>query len=172
MHALIYSGLNVVTSALSDSLRAAGHTVGFREPRFWRGERERCDLQFIAGARFPGVLNRTDVPTIVLDWGYLDRVNDRSEAATGHWQVSLGGLNRIPPSACPPDRFNTLGLTMEEHGGDPDGYVLLIGQMPGDAAHAGTDHRQWLLNQVRRYDDVVYRPHPRGGIDLPVVKVH
>jgi hypothetical protein len=50
--------------------------------------------------------------------------------------------------------------------------VLLIGQMPGDAAHAGTDHRQWLTDQLKRYDDIVYRPHPRGGIDLHGVRMH
>jgi hypothetical protein len=172
MHTLIYSGLNAMTGALSDSLRAAGHTVGFREPRFWSGERERCDMQFVASARHPGLLDRTDVPTIILDWGYLNRVNDRSEAATGHWQMSLDGLNRIPPFACPSDRFDGLGLTVAECGGDPSGYVLLIGQMPGDAAHAGTDHRQWLMDQLKRYDDIVYRPHPRGGIDLPGVRTH
>src|SRR5690606_30504297 len=105
------------------------------------------------------------VPVLTLDWGYLKRVNSREEHGSGHWQVGVGGLNRLPEFACPSDRFEALGITVAECGGNPDGYVLVCGQVPGDAAHGlGYEgYTSWLRDVLSRYPDAVYRPHPAGA---------
>src|SRR5690606_20547109 len=51
---------------------------------------------------------------------------------------------------------------------------LICGQVPGDAAHGldADSYLNWLRAIVSQYPDAVYRPHPRGGIDLPGVESH
>lgn len=172
----IYSGLrNVGARALGEGFSDA--RVSHRNIVYYRGEVEDFDLvvtlAFREGRR---VFERyRDVcPVVVADWGYLARVSHTGESASGHWQISLGGLNNIPPFACPPDRFDALGLTIAKQGGDPKGYVLICGQVPGDAAHGldADSYLNWLREIVSQYPDAVYRPHPRGGIDLPGVESH
>ncbi|NYT67971.1 hypothetical protein [Pusillimonas noertemannii] len=172
----IYSGVrNVAALALGEGFSLVGAEVSHRNVQYYRGERERFDLVVTLALREGrAVLEQYSgaCPVLVADWGYLARVSHPGESATGHWQVSLGGLNKIPTFACPPDRFDVLGLDLVERGGDPDGYALICGQVPGDAAH-GMDAaalKAWLLEAVAKHGNVVYRPHPRGGIDLPGVK--
>jgi len=172
----IYSGAhNVAALALGEGFSLTGAEVSHRNVQYYRGERERFDLVVTLALREGRAVLESysgACPVLVADWGYLARVNQPDESAAGHWQVSLGGLNQVPTFACPSDRFDALGLEIVEQGGDPDGYVLVCGQVPGDAAH-GMDAatlKAWLLEQISRYDDVLYRPHPRGGIDLPGVK--
>lgn len=92
------------------------------------------------------------VPVIVIDAGYLCRDQD-------YLQVSLNGLNRPPnpPYPVPSDRFDALGLSVAESGGDPKGYVLIAAQRPSDASHGLTAnaYRDWLAAQ-----DGKIRPHP------------
>lgn len=173
----IYSGVHNATAlALGEGFVLAGAEVSHRNVRYYAGETEDFDVAVTFALREGrAVLERYSAagrPTLVADWGYLARVNHSGESASGHWQMSLGSLNKIPTFACPPDRFDALGLDLVERGGDPDGYVLVCGQVPGDAAH-GMDAaalRAWLLEVAVEYSNVVYRPHPRGGIDLPGMK--
>lgn len=160
-----------VGPALAQGLALAGHEVVHRSPTYYRGEVENVDLVVVKGMRDGAavVAGYASVPALVVDWGYLKRVNSPEEAADGYWQVGAGGLNRIPDADCPSDRFDALGLEVVEQGGDPNGYVLVCGQVPGDAAlgQDSSTHRQWLREQLKAYDDAVYRPHPRGGIAVP-----
>lgn len=52
-----------------------------------------------------------------------------------------------------------------------DGYALLIGQVPGDAALHGLDMVEWAQKTttelVRLGHRVVYRPHPKGPTPCP-----
>lgn len=172
MRVLIYSQ-SVLATALAGALSAMGHRIEMRNPRYWRGEIEPCDFLVVGGMRAGRrIVTAYDQPALVVDWGYLHRVNSRDEVLSGHWQVGIGNLNRLPPFACPTDRFDSLGLEIAAKGGDAEGYILLIGQMPGDAAHAGVNHEAWLKEQVERYgaDNILYRPHPRGGVELSGVE--
>lgn len=172
----IYSGVrNVGARALGEGF--SGARVSHRNITYYRGETEDFDLvitlAFREGRR---VLERycDTCPVLVADWGYLARVNHPGESTKGYWQISMGGLNNIPPFACPSDRFDALGLTLAKQGGDPKGYALICGQVPGDAAH-GLDanaYTNWLRETVKQYPNAVYRPHPRGGIDLLGVESH
>lgn len=165
----IYGGNGPMLDALVAAFRANDDEVNDHVPRFWQGQKERCDLQIVHGIRRPGMLDRKDIPVIVYEWGYLRRVNNPDELDTGHWQLGLGGLNRVPSFPCHPDRFDKLGLEVRERGGDPNGYVLLIGQVPCDSAHAHIDLKSWLMSKAKMYGNAVYRPHPRGALALPDV---
>lgn len=147
---------------------AIGHSAVIRTAKYWNGSTERFDLVVVAGEHAGRAVAKayraSGVPVLTLDWGYIKRVNSRDEHASGYWQVGADGLNSIPPFECPPDRFEALGVDIEEQGGNPSGYVLVCGQVPGDAAHGlgYMGYVEWLHDVLRRYPDAVYRPHPAG----------
>src|SRR3546814_17970196 len=64
------------------------------------------------------------VPVVVVDYGYLKRTNHAHDWKTGHWQVSIGGLTKLPRNV-DSSRFDAPGLKVSEKGGDPMGYPLL-----------------------------------------------
>lgn len=174
----IYAGgSHPVVSALAQGFEAVGCETAARASAYHRGEVEDFDLVVSygmkAGRRVRDAYRAAGVPVVVVDWGYLARVNSPDEHEAGHFQVGLGRLNAVPPFACPPDRFDALGLEIVEQGGDPSGYVLVCGQVPGDAAH-GMDAatlETWLREGLAsKHGDVRYRPHPRGGIELAGVQ--
>ena len=101
------------------------------------------------------------VPGVVIDYGYLKRTNHAHDWRTGHWQTSLGGLNRLPDDDSP-ERFEALGIEVAECGGDPNGYELLCVQTTGDASH-GMDQKRlqlWCDVQAVRWPNLLIRPHP------------
>jgi len=105
---------------------------------------------------------KAGVPIVLVDYGYMRRTNHAHDWRTGHWQISVGGLNKLPPFQCPSDRFDALGLEVQEQGGDPNGYVLLCVQSTGDASHGmDIDALQvWCDAQAARWPGLVIRPHP------------
>lgn len=147
---------------------AIGHSAVIRTAKYWNGKTEGFDLVVVAGEHsglaVAKAYRAADVPVLTLDWGYVKRVNSRGEHGSGYWQVGADGLNSIPPFECPPDRFDALDVDIVEQGGHPDGYVLVCGQVPGDAAHGlgYKGYTEWLHDVLRRYPDAVYRPHPAG----------
>lgn len=179
MRAGIYAGTrNRAAAALAEGFSLIGVEVAHRNGAFYRGEIEDFDFIVSIGMRAaaPAVRAYTQhgIPAVVADWGYLKRVSEPSEAERGYYQVGIGGLNAVPPFDCPSDRFDALGLTVAPRGGDPKGYVLVCGQVPGDAAH-GMDanaYISWLRETISQYPEAVYRPHPRGGVDLPGIESH
>lgn len=138
-----------------------------------------CDLMIIKSARHPEIISQyTDkgIPVFIYDWGYFKRVNNPNEHKEGYWQLSLNDLNCMPDWDLPPDRFGQTKVKLKEQSNNPDGYVLLCGQMPIDAAVSGSDHKQWLIDQYDFYTskglDVRYREHPRGGVALDYPTAH
>lgn len=132
-----------------------------------------CDVMIIKSARNPEIIEQyksKGVPVFVYDWGYFNRVNAPDQHRQGYWQLSHEKLNNMPDWNLPPDRFNESGASISKANHDKNGYVLVCGQMPIDAAVAGTDHKQWLIDQCAKYTnqgyDVRYREHPRGGVKL------
>ncbi|GER21485.1 hypothetical protein [Variovorax boronicumulans] len=155
-------------AALRQGFLAAGHTAGLRS----LSDYGPCCLEpFDAIALFglqgkgPEVFNEyaaAGVPVVLVDYGYMRRTNHAHDWRTGHWQISIGGLNKLPPFKCAPDRFDALGLEVKEQGGDPNGYILLCVQSTGDASH-GMDVDQlqrWCDAQAARWPGLVVRPHP------------
>lgn len=103
---------------------------------------------------------------MILEWGYFDRINKKGNPNVGHWQLSPDHLNNPPQGDYPSDRFNAVGLGIQERDPVPDGYVLLCGQVPEDAAVLDVDYPAWLKGQwdyyTARGERVLFRPHPRA----------
>lgn len=138
-----------------------------------------CDLLIIKSARRPHLVDQytqNSIPVFIYDWGYFHRVNAPDQHRDGHWQISYQELNNMPDWVLPPDRFNSTSAVIGRKNHDKDGYVLVCGQMPNDAAVAGTDHKLWLIEQCEHYIeqgyDVRYREHPRGGVKLSYPTAH
>lgn len=102
------------------------------------------------------------VPVFVIDYGYMKRTNHAYEWRTGHWQVSLNGLNNLPDWNCDSSRFDALGVEIAERGGDPEGYVLLCVQTTGDASHGMDENglQAWADEQNLKWPGLLIRPHP------------
>jgi hypothetical protein len=151
---------------LVDALIKHRYRVVRRPISAWSGKTEHgAAIVFAKGRKREEIrLAYGETPFFVFDWGYIARVNSPSEHYAGHWQVARDRLNNIPSIKCRPDRFKALNIPIAAKGGDPDGYVLLVGQMPNDSALNGVNHSDWLKDQTAQYENVVYRPHPRGGI--------
>lgn len=104
---------------------------------------------------------------LVLERGYLgDRFRYSSLALNG-----LNGRGWFP-------EYPEAGARFDQHFGhllrpwSPDGdYVLICGQVPGDASLQGRDLSPWYAQQARHFSEqghrVLFRPHPlasrRGG---------
>lgn len=152
--------------AFVDGLLAAGHVAHLRSAPDWgRGCVEPFDAVALfslhgKGETILAEYRTRDVPVLVIDYGYVRRTNHVHDWKTGHWQVSLNGLNVVPPFACPSDRFDALGVKIRARGGDPKGYTLLCVQTPGDKSHDmdAAALRAWC--HELDYPNLVIRPHP------------
>ena len=131
------------------------------------GDIEDFDAVVVFGlqGRGPDVLRdyrAIGVPVFVIDYGYMKRTNHAHDWRTGHWQVSLNGLNVLPDWDCDASRFKTLGVEIVERGGKPDGYVLLCVQTTGDASHGMGEKelKAWADAQNQKWPGLLIRPHP------------
>lgn len=161
------NGFEGVQAFCQGAIKAGGIPTARSVSDYTPGQSERFDAVAVFGLQWKGrdVLQdytALGVPVFVIDYGYLKRTNHAHDWRTGHWQVSLGGLNRVPTWACDSSRFDALGIEIAEQGGDPMGYPLLCVQTPGDASH-GLDEKgleQWAEKQARKWPGLMIRPHP------------
>lgn len=177
---------SVLSAALREGALACGLTPRLRSAGDFRdGDTEDFDLAFVTSMRANGanIMNayaqrrteRPPMPIYAVDYGFLRRVHGIADFETGHWQICLGGLNRLPKQNVPGDRFEHLDLTIHEKGGDPEGVVLICGQHAGDPSHGlGEDSIvRWADQQVAKYAAeglaVVYRPHPDSPGLIPTI---
>lgn len=165
---------NIFAACLSAAIKSQKLKPINRDPRGWQGEIEECDLVFIKGARRMELVRAYEaagVPVFIFDWGYIKRVNTPQEHQKGHWQISHSRLNRFPDFDVPADRLEKLAIEISRKSHADNKRALLIGQMPKDAAVAGTCHATWLRNKAAELQadgfDVFYREHPRGGVKMP-----
>jgi hypothetical protein len=157
----------------ADAWRAGALEVGHRAKLqsvqdFGPGMTEDFDAVVVFGLQGKGPVVLSEykalgVPVVVIDYGYVRRCNHAYEWRTGHWQVSLGGLNRPPPAElCDSSRWDALGVQIVPRGGNPNGYRLLAVQTTGDASH-GMDEvalQAWCSHMASIWPDLVVRPHP------------
>jgi hypothetical protein len=153
-----------VARSFATGLRAAGARVTHRSlPDYGDGCRESFDAVAVFGLRGKGArilaeYTAAGVPVVVVDYGYVDRVHGVNTWATGHWQVSLGGLNCIVSFDCPSDRFDALGVSIAPERVEP-GPTILAAQLPGDAAHPFETEdqlRAWIATVP--HDEVRWHP--------------
>lgn len=98
---------------------------------------------------------------VVIDYGYLKRTNSVHDWKHGTWQVSVGGLNKLP-TGVDGSRFDALGLTIKEHGFNPRGKPLLCVQTAGDASHGfnADQLKAWAGLCKLKWPDIEVRKHP------------
>ena len=107
---------------------------------------------------------------VILEAGYIERTKYTSLSLGG----GLNGRGRFVPAADNGERFNRLWSHHLKPWKSGNDYALICGQVPGDMAVEGVD-------LVRVYTDAasecralgfepVFRPHPKGGMNLPGVR--
>ena len=105
------------------------------------------------------------VPVIVMEQGHIRRGD--------YWQVGIHSINWLPTEECESDRRLAMGINRPKRRETPeDGYVLVLGQKPGDAQHTITDMDGWAASQLRALGAatkrrIVWRPHPMAVSDVP-----
>ena len=106
-----------------------------------------------------------------LDYVVLDRgvVGGQMESAC----IGMNGLRResiFQPSLMINDRSEQYSSLMKKWKPGKE-YVLLMGQLPGDASLSGLDINSWTRARVREIEaagyKVIYRPHPRAKYTQP-----
>ena len=146
-----------------------GFKIDVNNIDYWRGESLPCDYVIVSGHRATArkiIQAYGEDKCMVMDWGYIKRVNDPKERSTNYWQLSPNKLNNPPSYECDNKRFNKLGLKVKPPTNKKTGYTLVCGQMPQDGAVYKHNHAQWIKEQLSKYDDSVYREHPRGGVKI------
>ena len=91
------------------------------------------------------------------------------------FSLAINGFNgrgQFVPSQDKANDGKSILLITSSHGVKSDeGYALLIGQVPGDAALHGLDIVEWAQKMrrelIRLGHKVVYRPHPKGITPCP-----
>jgi hypothetical protein len=112
------------------------------------------------GQQFSGGNRRV----LVMERGYL---GDRFSWSSLGWD-GLNGRARLPQVADDASRFNKHFAHLFESEARPGReHVLLIGQVPRDAALAGRDLSRWYLDTAKEAAALyglptVFRPHPRA----------
>jgi hypothetical protein len=143
-------GHRVFAAGLADDTDCdAAVMYGFREPKPQIAER----------------LAAKGIPVLVIEDGHLrpPLIGERQ------YQLALGGINMLPAGPCPSDRFEALGLERAAEKKDGGDYILVCGQIPGDAQHPMTRRAEmidWIymtLGLCKKNSDlpIRYRPHPR-----------
>lgn len=169
MHWGIYSrsGFEGAEAFRLGALEAGGSASLRSVSDYTPGQTESFDAVAVFGLQWRGMDVLRDyqalgIPVFVVDYGYLKRTNHAHDWRTGHWQVSLNGLNRLPEWDCDSSRFDALGIEIDERGGYPDGYTLLCVQTTGDASHGMDETRlqAWADEQAARWPGLLIRPHP------------
>lgn len=134
------------------------------------GRYERCDVAIIFGSykrSYPvtkpkrEILNRHEGRRLLMvESAFMKRGE--------YYQVGWGGFAGNADFNCtnpPIDRWLDLGVECLPWRSDPDGPILVCGQVPWDTQVQDTDHRQWCQSTVhslvRQGHKVLFVPHPR-----------
>lgn len=162
---------NMRGGGISREVIAAYH--GFRrhdiEPKFYKPSDPRpCDL-----AVCWGVKKKLEIASgrraLILERGY---VGDRKYWTSCGYD-GLNGRADFCNRNSPGDRWDKYHSdTMKPWQSNPDGYVLLIGQVRGDASIKGVDFEAWANETARKLIDsgerVLFRDHPLQKIGMSV----
>lgn len=162
MKAAVYHGratdICVHTHAFADGLRRHGVTVDF-----YTATPAKADFAVVWGWRKGLAVKRAfpDMPVCVLERGYI---GDRFYWTSIGWN-GLNGRAEWNDAADNGERFaNRYGGFVKEWRNKPNGYVLLIGQVEGDAALYGVNINQWYektnATLIKAGHDVIFRAHP------------
>lgn len=128
----------------------------------------KADTVVCWGWRIGKALRGQGKAVLVMERGYIgDRMGTWSSLA---WN-GLNGRGKVPP--VPEDggeRFNRYHADLLKPWNPEGDYVLIVGQVPGDAALGGKDLSGWYASQAARDwgRPVYFRPHPLAHRRGPV----
>lgn len=104
--------------------------------------------------------HRLGFDVLVLERGYI---GDRFAWTSLAWN-GLNGRGEAPVIDDGGARFRQYHGHLKEWNAEGD-YVLICGQVPGDASLQGVDLNPWYKSKVEEYtgERIVFRPHPSGA---------
>lgn len=168
-------------NAAHQRLHCAAVKEAFRRDgiRFFSGTRSqatKCDLIVTWGYKpveFIQKIKSWNIPHLVMERGYLP---DRFTYSSMGWN-GLNNRAKFPPCTDGGARFRQLWPDLMRPWREPGGaYILLCGQVPGDAALYGRNLESWAQEVTDYFTgrgrQVVFRPHPfvkrHGPVRCPV----
>ena len=104
---------------------------------------------------------------IILEKGYVRR-DEYYAAGFG----DLNGRADFRNKDMPNDRWEELGVNLEQWQHNPGGHVIVCGQVPTDASVQHININEWCAEMINAitveyFIDVVYRPHPLAYDRVP-----
>lgn len=159
-------------TAWSVGLRSVGLDAFWTPINDWA--HQDCDAAVLYGLRHHGPdivdhYNRRGVPVVVIDHGYVKRVNVVADLPTGYLQVGINRLGWVPPAAPSQDRFDALGIEARDRDLKPIRRAVIMGQVGFDASHRMIPAQlercyEALYEELRAAGvaNVAFRPHPLG----------
>ena len=167
-------------SAFAEGLRSVGLDAFWTPINDWA--REDCVAAVVYGLRFQGkdIVDHyaaRGIPVVVIDHGYIKRVNVVSDLPTGYLQVGINRLGWMPAAAPSADRFEALGVSAQARSPRPIRRALIMGQVAHDASHrlapAQLEHcYEKLAEELFEVGikTIAFRPHPLGASVNPKLR--
>lgn len=159
-------------AAFAEGLGSIGVVPIWCAVNLW--QRDDCDVVVTYGLRNHGrdVLDYykpRGVPVIVLDHGYMKRVQVAADLRTGYLQVGVDRLGWAPERAPSDDRFRALGIEPRRREPKPIRRAVIMGQVPYDASHRLnvaqlTQCYEALYDELRQAGvrNIAFRCHPQA----------
>lgn len=183
MHWALYGQTDdVPLTAFSAGLKRHGFTFEWRDHDKWLAAGTTgFDAVAIHGMRHQGqdirnLYQSRGVPVVVLDHGYMRRVNVLSDYATGYFQVGLNRLGWVPRAATSSDRFDALDVHVSAAADRPIRKALICGQVEYDASHnlsaaeLEATYEELARGLEARGLSVSFRGHPAAKLVRPKIK--
>lgn len=127
-----------------------------------------CDIAVIFGgvktsyentwSKAPIIKRHPGPRLIMIESAFIDRKR--------YWQVGYGGSSGhadFRNKNSPGDRWKALGISCKPWRRQPNGHIIVCGQVPWDTQVQDLNHQQWCRNTVDFFTGrkVLFRPHPR-----------
>lgn len=163
------------SAAFLEGVSRAGDTPIPQNPNVWKDYQAfPLDAAVVFGGQkqdrlIADTYRAIGTPVYVVELGHIKRPGKRGKfeaTPNDYFQFGVESINWIPTFDCPNDRREALGITKPRKSQCKDGYVLLVGQKPGDAQHPITDMVGWRYQTERRIADftsrqIKWRKHPK-----------
>lgn len=168
-----------VNNSLHQKEHCAAMLSGFRKHGIEatcvpRGTLQSCDVCVLWGFKPPHfiqAMKATGARLLIMERGYFP---DRFAYSSLGWD-GLNNRAMFPECADGGERFRTHWPTLLKPWKDGGDYVLVCGQVPGDASVYGVDLDKWARGVVQQLlptkQGIVFRPHPlvrrQGKVNCP-----
>lgn len=157
----------------ADAFLSSMRDFGYTEAPY---DREECLVMVVWGEHSETLLERLwrateGLPTVVMDLGFFGR-EDKRGSVLGNFQICMEGLCKFPKESLPSDRFDALGLDVED-----DVFLsgntswMIAGQVPNDTQHNLDEDTldRFYTEAVRvgslyKADSMYFRQHPKADV--------